>query len=769
MFNQHFLGWNKPFLWSLTEWLAKTEPSFDFRGIILTLESRRAQRRILELLSFKAEEHGEVLLPPLIISPSDICHTLRPPDTRELYSHERLLIWNKIRANNSSLVERIISSPNNLQTDTFNSENINTPEDFVLLTYLDKIREETCNHNITTEKICSSVKHLSDSTTEEKWTLISELFLLFNQYLVQHNLQDKYLLAPIVNTSYRYSGLNYKKIILAACAHITPYQIKLCESLGIPGEILIFSPPEHADGFNSYGGIQPEYWHLNRSSPNSSQLHFINSPLEAPSLVAGFAETALQNEIPESHISIGVLSPELTAPLLFELDTKNISGVAPGIQSLRDSGVGRFILSVCGVWSGGEKCLPELITHPLFTILCKEYLNIQNSFDMSDTRAEDTELFNIENLENSTISGILAEDIDQLLKETLSCNILQADSLAKERKQRLLFVSKVLNHYNITRLSRLGTIPEFTNQLQNLIYAVTNHLCTVPNDNLMDLTDENQLIEDQFTLLRGLNEAVQILSNFSDTNPELPDTLSSQVFHSLIRDHFFLTETAPPDSKGIEILGWYELLLDDSVATCLALLNEDFIPVKINPDPFLPNSLRRSVGLPHNESLFGHDAYQLSAILNSKSSIKIFAARKAQSGDLMKISRLALSTEKEKLIETLSRFYSENTQSTNKDETNLSNYDAPSSPQDLIQSRPIPAPECPYKKFRFRLFPFQRLKTTSDVHMNFTFVIYLALKFLTLEQESLTAHHLEQFFILHLLKQPALLVEGLTRQTIYMI
>ena len=55
----------------------------------------------------------------------------------------------------------------------------------------------------------------------------------------------------------------------------------------------------------------------------------------------------------------------------------------------------------------------------------------------------------------------------------------------------------------------------------------------------------------------------------------------------------------PPDvaDDAVELLGWLELPLDDTPAAIITSFNEGFVPTSLNSDLFLPNELRRRLGL----------------------------------------------------------------------------------------------------------------------------------------------------------------------------
>ena len=74
----------------------------------------------------------------------------------------------------------------------------------------------------------------------------------------------------------------------------------------------------------------------------------------------------------------------------------------------------------------------------------------------------------------------------------------------------------------------------------------------------------------------------------------------------------YIAEESIPREAGepaVEVLGWLELHLDDAPALVITGCNEGFLPTAVSSDPFLPEGLRRRLGLPDNARRYARDAY----------------------------------------------------------------------------------------------------------------------------------------------------------------
>jgi RecB family exonuclease len=86
-------------------------------------------------------------------------------------------------------------------------------------------------------------------------------------------------------------------------------------------------------------------------------------------------------------------------------------------------------------------------------------------------------------------------------------------------------------------------------------------------------------------------------------------------------------------------------------------MNEGCVPQSLNADAFLPNALRKHLGLLDNERRYARDCYALSAMLASKTELTLIAGRISADGDPLLPSRLLFSGSDARLAQLVTRFY----------------------------------------------------------------------------------------------------------------
>src|SRR5262249_46176356 len=79
--------------------------------------------------------------------------------------------------------------------------------------------------------------------------------------------------------------------------------------------------------------------------------------------------------------------------------------------------------------------------------------------------------------------------------------------------------------------------------------------------------------------------------------------------------------------------------------------NEGLVPSSLNHDLFLPNSLRRELGLDDNSRRYARDCYALQSLLHSRRQLTLIIGRTDARGEPMLPSRLLFATEPRAIAE----------------------------------------------------------------------------------------------------------------------
>ena len=97
-------------------------------------------------------------------------------------------------------------------------------------------------------------------------------------------------------------------------------------------------------------------------------------------------------------------------------------------------------------------------------------------------------------------------------------------------------------------------------------------------------------------------------------------------------------------ARAVDLLGWLELLWEDVPHVVVTGLNDGRVPEAVTGDVFLPEALRRQLGLKTNEARFARDAYLLAALAarGGSSRLDVLVGKVSAAGDPLRPSRLLL-------------------------------------------------------------------------------------------------------------------------------
>jgi len=151
--------------------------------------------------------------------------------------------------------------------------------------------------------------------------------------------------------------------------------------------------------------------------------------------------------------------------------------------------------------------------------------------------------------------------------------------------------------------------------------------------------------------------AIEIVKRTTHELRSLPAGLPQQLtFAEVLELLLMQIETepiAPPElPNAIELIGWLEMSMDDTPVAMVTGMNDGIVPSFANSDMFLPDALRKELGITDNRRRCARDAYALTVLLETRKQrgeVLLIAGRRSVEGDPMLPSRfffMASDTEK---------------------------------------------------------------------------------------------------------------------------
>jgi len=113
----------------------------------------------------------------------------------------------------------------------------------------------------------------------------------------------------------------------------------------------------------------------------------------------------------------------------------------------------------------------------------------------------------------------------------------------------------------------------------------------------------------------------------------------------------------PADAPSVELVGWLELALDDAPVVLVTGLNEGLVPESVTADMFLPDGLRRLLGMPDNERRLQRDRYLLRTLAVQGRRTVLISGRRSAQNEPRKPSRLILDADTTTRAKRLKAFF----------------------------------------------------------------------------------------------------------------
>jgi hypothetical protein len=106
----------------------------------------------------------------------------------------------------------------------------------------------------------------------------------------------------------------------------------------------------------------------------------------------------------------------------------------------------------------------------------------------------------------------------------------------------------------------------------------------------------------------------------------------------------------------LEMLGWLELALDDAPALVVTGFEDGRVPESIHGDAYLPNRLRRSLGIVDNQQRLARDLYASELLLQTRERVAFITGRRSAAGDPQVPSRIVFHCAESEVVPRVKRF-----------------------------------------------------------------------------------------------------------------
>lgn len=607
-----FFDYQRPGLPAAVDYLVErfgTPDGLDLADIILAVPTSRAQRRLLELLVVRADADRTPLCPPRIVTVGALPELLYPPQRPFANDLTQRLAWiDALRGSPPAVVEQVI--PNLPAADDLAAW-------LALGAMLARLHRELASENINFNDVAKADEHYAGFRESKRWAALAQLQQRYLAVLDGLELWD--LQTARHEAIQRNECATDHPIVLLGTADLNRQQRLMLDKVAEHVTALVFAPENLADRFDEHGCLVPEQWAEAQVELDDAWLLEADDPA-AQAGVVGQWLAGLERRYSAEQITVGV--PDRAA-----------ADLVPQLEQL---------LTACGVPARYGVGMPVAQSSPYrFFAAVTEYLNDGSFFALSALVRHPavTDWLAEQGVADDWLDRLDAYQGKHLPARLETENAEVADvSSAVERLLRPLAGKRSLDVWGTPLMELLAAVFG-RRQLDRRREPDRSVLiaCEMIRDAARENADIPRRLADEVTGPMPASEAIRIVLE--------------QVDAARI--------SAAPQRGAIEMLGWLDLPLDDAPALIVTGFNEGSVPDSANADMFLPNQLRRALGVMDNDRRYARDAYALTVLAASRERLALVIGRRTGAGDPLAPSRLLFACDDETTARRAHRFFDE--------------------------------------------------------------------------------------------------------------
>ncbi len=622
---RHFLGWNQAALKAaclfLRERYAKGK-NFDLALVTVVVPGKRAGRRLLELLVDLAEEHDLLLTPPTITTEGKLPELLyipKHPFATDLT--QKLAFVQALQSLPANRLRAILPYP------PTHSESTRWLE---LGEMLRGLHLELAAEGLAFDDVAKVGKQVSGFSDEQRWQALREVQQAYLHTLDKLELWDKQTarLVAIRQKEFVLQG----DLVLIGTVDLNRALRQILSQVAERVTVLIPAPESLADHFDEDGCLIADKWRSHRLSFPESQLLQVDSPADQAFEVGQWLEKQAK-QYSANDIIIGMPDERLVSQVQRELRQRQVTSRWVTGKLVGQTLPFRLVRTLTSYAASHRFAdLAALVRHVDFEAWA--LMQLENQPDLIDR----------------VLMGkcSLASEFDNYYQFHLTATI-DPKRVAEQDKRWLVVTSlvKLLEETLLKSITGMRSLRQWADTLLGLLTEVYK------SRSLSKTSDTDHDLLATLTHFRDAWNEIAAVPVELDPAVSL-ETAVSTLLLPLSSDAI----PAPAETDAVELLGWLELPLDDAPAVIVTSFNEGFVPQSVQGDKFLPNELRKELGLMHNDRRYARDAFATQLLLETRKDVCFLIGKRDGEGSPMAPSRLVFATDDESLTPRALRLFS---------------------------------------------------------------------------------------------------------------
>ncbi|MDR0704840.1 MAG: PD-(D/E)XK nuclease family protein [Planctomycetaceae bacterium] len=648
-----FLNWNRPLLQTAADFLIDRfakNGQLDLSRVVVTLPGRRAINRLEELLAENVEKLADAKkldsawYPPEFLTPGTLpekFYDLRKSITDELTQR---FAWihavDQLDDEYPDLLAQVLPHPP--KRDDFNSR-------LVLGKMFATLHRELAADTLDFSAVAKLCHKLNIDDEVQRWNALTALQKKYHDLLDSldvWDLQTARLFAihqqnpDEFQRIYNNFNENGTQFFLLGLVDMNRVQKEILNKFGDFVTTIVFAPESFKEKFDHFGCLIPGTWDHEEFVLNPSiddeQINVVERPEhQANAVLRKIA--GLNKKYVADEIIIGVPDSQVIPFIEQRLEQANIPSRHVEGTPIKQTAVYRFLETISTfLESQTFSAFAELVRHPDVELFLQQDQKSKRDL-LSELDRYHTEFLPV------TVGDVWLSKIDMENPQySQSFDLLR---ICWNKFKELTGVDS----FSCQKQSPLVWLEKTENMLQRLYDK--------DDSSKAELSFDREITE----VRNKVNAAIETLK---DVPKKLfPDVSFAETLRLIMLQ--IGSDNIPPHENhdAVELIGWLDAAMDDAPIAIVTGMNDGFVPSFLTSDLFLPDKIRRELGIEDNRRRFARDAYALSVILGTRLStehghaVQLIGGRRSTEGDPMLPSRLFFAADNETITRRIQKYF----------------------------------------------------------------------------------------------------------------
>ena len=611
----HFLGWTQPAVETVCNFiLAGSQPGcpFDLEGTLLVVPTQQSGRHLLDALVQRCGASGAAVLSQRVVTPPQLAaDALRQFDIAS--GAEILTAWNELLAS--------AAEPLRVAAFGISGRSHDPATAIAMAERLQQVRRELAE----AARSCADVAAQADAASAEleRWQALAQLETAYLTRLAQNGLRDP-CAAQIAWATNPQLASGLRRIVVAYVPDPSLLLVRALDQLAnhIAIDVLVQAPSSEAAYFDTWGRPLPEHWNVRRIDiPDETEnlLLTADPAAQASRIVAILSSEA--THCAASDTAIGV--PDRTAvPFLIDhLASCGITAFDPMEHPLREHPLCELIVRLLDLRRAAPyRTVADLLRHP------DALAALQHGSPVLDPTALLSQLDAFQNRH-------LPLGLPDLLRPFAhnprgSCDKYADFAVLGQALQRVALWRERLTSEHLPGVLRALLAEIYTQREINPEQPADRHFAVVAEaiDRVLRELEDSRLSDP---------------SGRAGASSHTSAEIETAVLLARLRSQGCAPERS---DELIDLEGWLELPWNRAPLLFVAGMNEGCVPDGRLADDFLPDTLRRALGMRDDRLRAARDAFLLQVLIAARSEgrgrVCLLCGKSSAAGDPLRPSRL---------------------------------------------------------------------------------------------------------------------------------